>query len=94
MGVLQDLPGPKLRIGALPGGAVDLATGAGVVLTDGTARGDGEIPVAYPHLVADVRPGHRIFLQDGELILSCAKSAGSRVRCDVECGGHLRSTPV
>lgn len=90
MGVLQDLPGPKLRIGALPGSAVDLATGAGVVLTTEPHAAPGEIPVAYPHLVADLRPGHRIFLQDGELILLVREVVGLRVRCDVEAGGRLR----
>jgi len=90
MGVLQDLPGPKLRIGALPGGAVDLTVGMTVVLTTETTAAAGEIPVAYPHLTADVRPGHRVFLQDGELSLIVQQVTGQRVRCDVECGGRLR----
>ncbi len=91
LGVLQDLPGPKLRIGALPGGAMDLVVGTDVVLTVDAAPGpDGGIPVAYPHLTADVQPGHRIFLQDGELVLLVREVTGSHVRCTVECGGHLR----
>jgi pyruvate kinase len=89
MGVLQDLPGPKLRIGALPGGAVDLAVGTEVVLTTGIPAA-GEVAVAYPYLTADLQPGHRVFLQDGELSLIVRQVDAPRVRCDVECGGHLR----
>lgn len=90
LGVLQDLPGPKLRIGALPGGAVDLAAGAEAVLTTNPRPALGEIPVAYAGLVADVRPGDRVFLQDGEVILLVREATDARVRCDVECGGRLR----
>jgi len=94
LAVLQDLPGPKLRIGALPGGSVTLAAGQEVTLsTDGAAGGEaggeGIIPVAYPHLADDVRPGDRIFLQDGELALVVQSVAPKRVRCAVESGGLL-----
>ncbi len=91
LAVLQDLPGPKLRIGVLPGGSVTLAAGQEVVLTtDGAASVEGVIPVAYPHLADDVKPGHRIFLQDGELALVVRGVAPHRVQCAVESGGLLR----
>ncbi len=91
LAVLQDLPGPKLRIGAIPGGSIALAAGQEVVLTtDTAASGEGVIAVAYPHLADDVQPGHRIFLQDGELALVVRSVAPRRVRCAVESGGLLR----
>ncbi len=91
LAVVQDLPGPKLRIGDLPGGAVTLAVGESVVLvTNGAGAGAG-IPVAYRHLSDDVRPGHRIYLQDGEVALVVRAVAASRVQCVVECGGTLRA---
>ncbi len=90
LAVLQDLPGPKLRIGALPGGSVTLAAGQEVMLSiDGAPGGEGIIPVAYHHLADDVRPGDRIFLQDGELALVVQSVESKRVRCAVESGGRL-----
>jgi pyruvate kinase len=90
LAVLQDLPGPKLRVGTLPGGEVTLAGGGEVVLTSGGDVGDGLIPIAYPRLADDVRAGVRIFLQDGEIALEVAAVDGRRVRCRVERGGRLR----
>jgi pyruvate kinase len=90
LAVLQDLPGPKLRIGTLPGGSLVLAAGQDVVLTADAAAGEGIIPVAYQHLADDVQAGHRIFLQDGEIALVVHGVAGRRVECTVESGGQLR----
>jgi pyruvate kinase len=89
LAALQDLPGPRLRVGILPGGEVPLAVGQDVVLT-ADASSDGAIPVAYPHLADDVTAGLRIFLQDGEIILAVVAVEGRRVRCRVESGGRLR----
>ncbi|MDR7422472.1 MAG: pyruvate kinase [Armatimonadota bacterium] len=90
LAVLQDLPGPKLRVGALPGGAMTLAGGQEVVLASGGGAGDGLIPIAYAHLADDVRAGVRIFLQDGEIALKVTAVDGRLVRCRVERGGRLR----
>jgi pyruvate kinase len=89
--VLADLPGPKLRIGDLPGGSVTLAAGQPVVLVTNGAAGAGEIPVAYRGLAHDVRPGDHVYLQDGELDLEVRTVAPSRVACAVVCGGTLRA---
>jgi pyruvate kinase len=90
LAVLVDLPGPKLRVGSLPGGRVVLDDGQEVMLVAGERGADGAIPVAYPHLAQDVRPGDRIFLQDGELALVVGAVLPPRVRCTVTCGGVLR----
>lgn len=91
LAALQDLPGPKLRIGGLPGGWRTLTTGQEVVLAPGSVEdGDAAVPVAYPHLAADVREGTRIFLQDGELALVVRAIEAPRVHCLVESGGLLR----
>lgn len=107
LAALQDLPGPKLRVGALPGGAITLTAGDEVLLTAeeapdsqaGVARAGGAIPatlaiptipVAYAHLADDVRPGDRIFLQDGELALTVRAVTREGVRCAIESGGRIR----
>lgn len=94
--VLFDLPGPKLRTGPLPGGAVDLRVGDTVRLVpDGgpspAARaGEPVVPYRYPALSRDVRPGNRAFLQDGEIALQVQEIVGEEVICTVLNGGRLR----
>jgi pyruvate kinase len=91
LAVLQDLPGPKLRIGLLPDAAITLREGQEVLLaTNGGTHGGDVIPLGYAHLADDVRPGHRIFLQDGDLALVVQAVEASCVRCTVEAGGLLR----
>jgi len=90
LGVLVDLPGAKIRVGDLPGGGVDLAAGDQVVLSAGAAPEEGTIPVDYPHLADDVRPGQHVFMQDGELDLVVSDVVAGRVHCTVEFGGRLR----
>ncbi|MGH2374993.1 MAG: pyruvate kinase [bacterium] len=90
LAVLQDLPGAKLRVGPLPGGTVTLETGRDVVLSPADHATDGAIPIAYPQLVDDVRPGHRIYLQDGDIALTVRSVGAAQVRCLVESGGVLR----
>ncbi len=91
LAVLQDLPGPKLRIGALSGGRATLSPGQDVTLAGGGAAvGAEDLPVAYHHLADDVRPGDRIYLQDGEIALIVRGVEPPRVRCVVESGGVLR----
>jgi pyruvate kinase len=90
MAVLQDLPGLKLRIGSLPGGRATLAVGTDVALTPSADGAAGAIPVAYPHLLQDLEPGHRIFLQDGEIALTVRAVAADHLTCHVDAGGVLR----
>jgi pyruvate kinase len=99
LAVLQDLPGPKLRVGPLPGGSLVLEEGKEAVLTSWDAAGGSEVappgagtlvPVAYRHLTDDLRAGDRIYLQDGELALAVRRVAPPYVWCTVESGGRLR----
>ncbi|MBU1880098.1 MAG: pyruvate kinase, partial [Chloroflexi bacterium] len=88
--VMQDLSGPKLRVGELQDGSVTLEPGTEVVLTTveviGTAR---RFTVRYPYLAQDVRPGERILLDDGLLELEALGRQDDEVRCRVVVGGTL-----
>jgi pyruvate kinase len=90
MAVLQDLPGLKLRLGALPGGRVSVETDSEIELAPGAKGPAGAIPVAYPHLLEDLKPGHRIFLQDGEIALTVRTVMADRLTAHVDAGGVLR----
>ncbi|HXK33268.1 MAG TPA: pyruvate kinase, partial [Dehalococcoidia bacterium] len=68
--VLQDLQGPKVRIGRLRGGAAELVTGRTVRIVPGEAPGSAaRLTTPYTRLADDVRPGDRILLDDGRIEL-------------------------
>ncbi len=89
--VLQDLQGPKIRLGKLRGGQAVLAPGQAFVLQPGLGEGDSEqADLSYPELAGDVRAGDTVLLSDGLLRLEVTRVVGSRVECCVLDGGVLR----
>jgi len=89
--VIQDLSGPKLRVGELRDGAATLEPGSIVTLTVEEIAGDAQrFTVRYPLLSRDVQVGERILLDDGLLELEVVGVQGSDVRCRVVVGGRLR----
>jgi pyruvate kinase len=90
--LLQDLQGPKIRVGHLPEGQVELVQGQTVSLVpEGEAGPVGAIPIDYPHLAEDARPGEQVLLDDGLLELTVVGVEGRAVRCEVVEGGVLKS---
>ncbi len=89
LAILQDLQGPKIRVGRLPG-PVRLQEGAEVSLTTRRVVGGGDrIPVPFPGLARMVRRGEPILLRDGSMELQVLDSRGSEIRCRVVRGGTL-----
>jgi len=92
VGILWDLSGPKLRVGKMQQGGVNLQPGEEIVLTTREVIGhDKEIPVQYAHLPEHVRPGERILMDDGLLEVQVLAAEGADVRCRVIVGGVLDS---
>jgi pyruvate kinase len=92
--LLLDLQGPKIRVGALRGESQVLTEGETVSLVATGAPADEEtcIPIDYPPLAREVRPGQPVLLSDGMLRLEAIDSDGAhRVRCRVLAGGVLRT---
>ncbi len=91
--ILQDLQGPKIRIGEVADGGVLIHEGQQLVLTPHSDRADGRtrIFVNYPTLAQDVALGGRILLDDGLLELRIVDIAGDDVITEVVVGGPLRS---
>jgi pyruvate kinase len=88
--VLADLSGPKIRVGAFPGGAIVLEPGQRVTVTTRDVMGDrGLIPSQYDALSTDVKSGDRILLDDGTLELRVVEVAGTEVVSEVVVGGEL-----
>jgi pyruvate kinase len=90
--VLQDLSGPKMRIGKLVENRIELAQGSKFVLTSRDVIGDqSKVSINYPELVEVLKPGDRILLADGELELAVISTSETEINCEVVAGGELRS---
>ena len=90
--ILQDLAGPKIRVGKVKEGGVELRRGEKFILTNRKIVGDKkEASVTYPSLPNEVKPGDRILLADGTIELWVLKSDGQDIQCDVVVGGLLTS---
>ena len=88
--VLQDLQGPKIRIGRFKAGRVELRPGQRFVLVTEPVEGDAErVSVSYPGLPTDVRPGQTLLLDDGHLVLEVTSVRPDAVETVVRVGGVL-----
>ena len=89
--ILQDLQGPKIRVGSLPEGGVELRDGEVVLLQGGNGVAEDVIPVSYPALTSDLKSGDPVFLDDGSMELRVREVRGSVVEAIVVRGGRLMS---
>lgn len=89
--ILADLQGPKLRVGELEGGKIELVSGQEIIFTTEKMVGTAEkVYVSYPNLSTDVKPGERIFLDDGKMELKVEKILNAKeVLMSVTLGGIL-----
>ena len=93
--LLQDLPGPKIRIGRLHEDIAELKPGERLVLTcDGSSLGDGaRMSVSWGGLPAAVDPDDIIYLADGAIRLrvQAVRAGDGEVETAVEIGGTVAS---
>jgi len=90
--VLQDLCGPRLRLGALAGDQVTIKDGAEFTLTTRPVEGDqNRAQVQFERLPRFLSPGQRVLLADGAIELRVASVRGREIVCRVVKGGLLRS---
>jgi pyruvate kinase len=88
--ILQDLAGPKVRVGIFATDAVELAEGKTFTLTTREVVGDETcVSVSYPRLPSEVKPGDKLLLADGSITLEVIDVGGEDVRCRVVVGGPL-----
>lgn len=90
LAILADLSGPKMRVGEIEGGSVQLIEGRRITLTTREVRGTAdEVSVSYEALPREVGPGDCVLLDDGLLRLRVIQTDGTDVVCEVEVGGPL-----
>ena len=92
VGILGDIPGPKLRLGDIEGDVMHLRNGQDLTLTtDGTRNGRDTIPVGWRGLPNAVKADDVIYLADGSIRLRVREAGESRVLTRVETGGTVAS---
>jgi pyruvate kinase len=94
VGILGDLPGPKLRLGDLEGDVAVLHSGSTVVMrgeTNGTPGNAELLTVQWDGFAKAVSVGDTIFLADGRVRLRATDVSGDQVTCEIEAGGAVSS---
>jgi len=91
--ILQDLQGPKIRIGQLPNGAIQIAEGDRLTLVPVAEYSEQPetAGIDYPFLAEEAEPGTQILLDDGLLEMKVVAVEGTAVVCEVVKGGTLKS---
>jgi len=87
--ILQDLQGPRIRIGNIAE-PVSVESGHAITLTTDPQAGGGAIPVTYESLPDDVKPGDRILIDDGLIELAVEETGRQAIRCRAITGGTIR----
>lgn len=89
--ILQDLQGPKVRVGKFEKGSIEIKPGEDVVITVDQVLGKpGLIPSDFKELPQSCQPGTRILLDDGLLELQVERVRGHEVDAKVIYGGILK----
>ncbi|MFB3091828.1 MAG: pyruvate kinase, partial [Dehalococcoidia bacterium] len=90
--IIQDLAGPKIRVGPIKDGPIFVQPGSSLTLTNRQVPGDErEISTTYPDLPKNVLPGDTLLLSDGALELEVLETTDTDIRCNVVIGGPLSS---
>ena len=92
IGILADLPGPKYRLGQVPGDSIETDEGQTVLLNgDDSLGASGSMPVRPAGLHNDVQIGDDILVNDGAVKRMVTAIDGPSVECTVSVAGILES---
>jgi pyruvate kinase len=92
VGILQDIPGPKLRLGPVDNGVCELHAGSRLVLTADQILGTSDrLPVAWSGFSEIVEPGDVAYLADGAVRLRVQDVVDGDVVTKIEVGGSVAS---
>jgi pyruvate kinase len=90
--ILQDLGGPKIRLGPVPGDLITCALGQEFTLVaEPSPNGEGELTCSYAELTNELQPGETVLFADGTVAMIVTGVTPGRVRLKVTLPGRLRS---
>jgi len=90
IGILVDLQGPKLRVGAFEGGVVQLQNGQNFTLDNDQTPGDANrVYLPHPEILAALRPGHTLLLDDGKVKLIAEETSPTHAVTRIVVGGRM-----
>jgi pyruvate kinase len=90
IGILVDLQGPKLRLGAFAGGSAMLKKGDTFILDSNPAEGDtGRVYLPHPEILQAAGPNQALLLDDGKVRLTTIETSPQKLVTRVEVGGKL-----
>ena len=90
IGILVDLPGPKMRTGTFTGGRIQLVEREVIRMRSGSGKAlPGEVQIDVPGISESLKPGHRVFLNDGQVEVIVEDGFGETVVGRVVRGGAL-----
>ena len=91
IGILCDLQGPKIRLGTLPGGQVELSEGQRIKLVRAASSDDPNIlPIPHPEVFAALKQKHGLLIDDGKLRLRTFAATPDGAEAFVEVGGVIK----
>ena len=90
IGILVDLQGPKLRLGAFKDGAAEIDSGQEFMLDADPTPGDAKrVQLPHPEIFAAIKPGDALLIDDGKLRLVATEVTPQRIATQVEVGGKI-----
>jgi len=92
IGILADLPGPKVRVGRISPEPVELKSGSQLILTGRRVVGNQQIvSLSHPSIIRELERGDRVFLEDGTVRLEVVRAEKDEAVCRIVTGGPLSS---
>lgn len=92
IGILQDIQGPKIRLGKIEGGEIRLRAQQKVVVSTKSFLGSAHrLSCSYKNLHREIKFGHRILIDDGLILLKVESIRGTEIHCRVIFGGPVKN---
>jgi len=92
LAILCDIQGPKIRIGEVVEGGVNLQTGKKITVTTEEVIGnDNRIQINYSELPKEIKTGEKIFINDGIVCLQVDNVENTEIGCTILSGGYISS---
>ncbi|MDK9696866.1 MAG: pyruvate kinase [Siculibacillus sp.] len=90
IGILQDLQGPKIRVGRITGGRFTLEKGDLVRFVLGSTEGGVEaVPLPHPEIFAAIAPGHDLLIDDGRVRVRVRSLGADTIEAETIVGGVI-----